>query len=301
MNEHRFPLGENSSFASFHPIVTFVFFCAVILITMFSMSPVFLTLTFMASGAYATLLGGWKTARIHLFFAIPVLLITMVVNPLTNHQGVTVLCYLNDNAITLEAILYGLASAVMLLSTVMWFSCFQKTITSDKIIYLFGRVAPVLALLIAICLRFVPLFLNRYHEIHQGQLGMGRNFKRRSILKRARLLAKEISILIAWSLEASIETSDSMEARGYGLRGRTSFHIFKFEKRDRNALILIGTLAVIVIVGCLLGANDIYYYPAIVFPASPLITLTIAGVYLLLLSIPILIDLKGETYEGSGH
>jgi len=289
-------LGEASTFGSFHPIVTFLYFSSVILITMFSKSPVFLALTFLAGFLYSILLGGWKTARFNLIFAIPVLLITMIINPLSNHQGVTVLFYLNYNPITLEAVLYGLASAVMLVSMMMWFSCFSKIITSDKIIYLFGRIAPVLALLFSMCFRFVPLFKTRYREIHEGQKGMGRQFPKKSLIKKARLFAKELSILIAWSLEASIETSDSMEARGYGLRGRTSFHVFKFTKRDRNVLPFILIPTVIVAVGCFFGVNNIYYYPAIVFPSSALWTGLVAGGYLLLLALPIIIDIKGEYF-----
>ena len=149
MKSRYIGLGEDSKFASFHPIVTFVYFCVVVLISMFSMSPVFLVLSFFTGFGYSVILGGWKSIRFNLIFAVPVLFLTMIINPLSNHRGVTVLFYLNDNAITLEAILYGLASAAMLVSVVMWFSCFNKIMTSDKIIYLFGRMIPVIALLLS--------------------------------------------------------------------------------------------------------------------------------------------------------
>lgn len=294
MKNRYIGLGEDSNFASFHPIVTFVYYCAVILIAMFSMSPVFLALTFFSGFGYSVILGGKKAVRSHLMFAIPVLLLTMLINPLSNHRGATVLFYLNDNAITMEAILYGLASATMLVGVVMWLSCFNKTMTSDKIIYLFGRVIPVIALLLSMCFRFIPLLKARFREIHDGQKCMGRQFGKWEIIKKGRLLAKEISILIAWSLEAAIETSDSMEARGYGLHGRTAFHIFKFAKRDRNLLALILLLSVSVLTGCLLGVNNIYYYPAIEYTTSWQLTLPFAASYSVLLLLPIIIDIKGE-------
>ena len=287
-------LGEDSNFASYHPTVTFAYFCAVILFSMFSMHPFFLVLTFATSFTYSIVLGGWKAVRFNLLFAIPVLLITMVINPLSNHRGVTVLFYLNDNAITLEAILYGLASAAMLVSVVMWFSCFSRIMTSDKIIYLFGRIIPVIALLLSMCFRFIPLLKARFREIHEGQKCMGRQFPKKSLIKKGRLLAKEISILIAWSLEAAIDTSDSMEARGYGLPGRTSFHIFKFTKRDRNVLVFILILTGMITAGCLLGVSNIYYYPAIVYPAPWSLTILIGCIYFLLLILPIILDIRGE-------
>ena len=294
MKNNYIQLGEDSNFSSYHPLVTFTYFCTVILISMFSMSPVFLAMSFSVGLAYSIVLGGWKAARFNLAFAVPILIITTVINPLSNHHGVTVLFYLNDNAITAEAILYGLASATMLVSVVMWFSCFNKIMTADKIIYLFGRVIPVVALLISMCFRFIPLLKSRFREIHEGQKCMGRKYPRRALVKKGRQLAKEISILIAWSWEAAIETSDSMEARGYGLHGRTSFHIFKFAKRDRNALIIIAVMALTVLAGCFLGVNSIYYYPAVVDPSPWALTLPFACVYLALLVLPLIIDIRGE-------
>ena len=294
MKNNYIQLGEDSDFSSYHPLVTFTYFCTVILISMFSMSPVFLAMSFSVGLAYSIVLGGWKAARFNLAFAVPILIITTVINPLSNQHGVTVLFYLNDNAITAEAILYGLASATMLVSVVMWFSCFNKIMTADKIIYLFGRVIPVVALLISMCFRFIPLLKSRFREIHEGQICMGRKYPRLALVKKGRQLAKEISILIAWSLEAAIETSDSMEARGYGLHGRTSFHIFKFAKRDRNALIIIAVMALTVLAGCFLGVNSIYYYPAVVDPSPWALTLPFACVYLALLVLPLIIDIRGE-------
>ncbi len=294
MNEKYIGIGDNNEFSSFHPIVNFVYFCSVIIIAMFSMNPVFLVITFVTGFIYSVMLGGIKAVKFNLIFAIPVLILTMIINPLSNHKGVTVLFYLNENAITLEAILYGLAASAMLVGVVMWFSCFNKVMTGDKIIYLFGRVIPVIALLISMCFRFIPLLKSRFHEIHDGQKYMGREFSKREILKKGRLLAKEISILIAWSLEAAIETSDSMEARGYGLKGRTSFHIFKFTKRDRNLLIVIIALSLVILIGCSLGANGMYYYPAITFIAPWTLIIPMAISYFILLILPIIIDIKGE-------
>ena len=53
MKSRYIGLGEDSNFASFHPIVTFVYFCVVVLISMFSMSPVFLVLSFFTGFGYS--------------------------------------------------------------------------------------------------------------------------------------------------------------------------------------------------------------------------------------------------------
>ena len=52
--------------------------------------------------------------------------------------------------------LYGLASAALLSATLLWFTCYNTVMTSDKFIYLFGRVIPALSLVLSMTMRFVP-------------------------------------------------------------------------------------------------------------------------------------------------
>ena len=79
-------------------------------------------------------------------------------------------------------------------------------------------------------------------------------------------LLKELSILIAWSLEASIESADSMAARGYGLSGRSSFHLFKITVQDVILLIGIGVCGGVTVAGCFFGRTTIQYYPKLLVP-----------------------------------
>lgn len=68
------------------------------------------------------------------------------VNTLFTHNGRTVLFYINGLRITLEAFCYGLAAAAMLSAIVIWFMSFNLVMSADKLIYLFGKAAPVLGL-----------------------------------------------------------------------------------------------------------------------------------------------------------
>lgn len=287
-------LGEKNEFSSYHPLVNLVYFVFIIAITMFSVNPIFLAMTFAASWFYSILLKGKKAIKFNCIFMIPIILITTILNPMFSHNGVTTLFYLNGNPVTMEAIIFGFISAILLTSIIIWFSVLNVIIKEDKFIYLFGRIIPVIALTISMCFRFVPLLKNRFREITEGQKCMGRDFSTGSIFGRLRQFFKEVSILIAWSLETSIETADSMEARGYGLRGRTSFHLYKFTKRDLVMLVSMLILGVVTSVGCFLGKTDIYYYPAIYIPETDIFTVIVEIFYLALLILPILIDIKGE-------
>ena len=286
-------LGETGTFAGYHPAVNFIFFVFAIGITMFSMDPLFLAVTLTASWAWSILLSGRRAIRFNLLITVPILLITSVINTLFNHNGATVLFWLFGNRITLEAFLFGLAGAVMLSAVIVWFTSFNVVMTSDKFIYLFGKAAPVLALTLSMIFRFSPLLKSRYKEISMGQRCMGRHTETR-FLSRVRQTVKEVSILISWSLESSIETSDSMEARGYGLKGRTSFQLFKFTARDGRLLAWMAGLGLISAAGCFLGASGMDYYPTIVFHEFTLLKAVSLVCYSLLLTTPLIIDILGE-------
>lgn len=62
-----------------------------------------------------------------------------------------------------------------------------------------------------------------------------------------------LSILVTWALENAIETSDSMRSRGYGLKGRTAFSIYKFTKKDKGLLAVMAALFLVFATGCMNG------------------------------------------------
>ena len=117
-------------------------------------------------------------------------------------------------------------------------------------------------------LRFFPLLRKRFEQIRAGQKCLGRDARTKGISARLHLYGKELSILLSWSLEASLETSDSMSARGYGLSGRTNYHLFRFAGRDAILLILICLLGLMTIVGLIAAPETVSFYP-VYRPAKP--------------------------------
>ena len=144
------------AFSRCHPLVAFAFFALVLLLTMLVMRPAFLAISLLGAAAYGAYLRRrrfWRMWRTLL----PLLVLTAAVNPLFSHRGVTVLAYFpSGNPLTLESILYGLAAAALLCCAVLWLGCCSDVMTTDKFVYLFGRLAPALSLLLSMTLRFVP-------------------------------------------------------------------------------------------------------------------------------------------------
>ena len=216
-----------------HPAVSFAYFALVIACAMLLMHPVCLVLSTLGGGWYVARLLGGKGLRRHLLWLLPMALLAAAVNPAFVHQGVTILAYLpSGNPLTLESLLYGLAAGAMLSAVALWFVCVTDVITSDKVVYLFGRVIPALSLLLSMILRFVPRFVRRLRAVAQAQRHLGRDTQTGAPVRRVRSALRVFSIVVTWSLESGLITADSMRCRGYGLPGRTSFSLYRFDRRD---------------------------------------------------------------------
>lgn len=283
-----------SPFGTYHPIINFSYFCAVILLGMFLMHPVCLIISASAAAVYAIRLGGRGTVKFIFCFILPMIAAVSLLNPLLIHKGVTILTYLGDNPITLEAIAYGAASGVMFASVLLWFSCYNAIMTSDKFIYLFGRIIPSMSLVFSMVLRFVPRFKAQMKSISQAQKCVGRDVSDGSLPEKARHGLKILSIMVTWALENAIDTADSMKSRGYGLKGRTTFSIYRFDGRDSAAALAIVLLAAIVVLGAFLGICGASYYPSIDFAEQGPAAIVIYAAYFLLCFLPIILDIKEE-------
>lgn len=279
------------TFSTFHPVVNFIYFLAVIAFSMFFMHPVFLGISLVCSMIYSIYLNGGKAVRFNLLYMLPTLLFFAVMNPVFNHAGATILVYVNDNPITLESILYGFASATMFISVIIWFSCYNAVMTSDKFIYLFGRVIPAMSLILSMVLRLVPKFKAQIHVISNAQKCVGRDVSNGNVFQKARNGMKIISILTTWALENAIETADSMKSRGYGLKGRTSFSNFRFDTRDRTTLAILIVLIAFLLFGALAGENNIVYFPAVWIKPVSLLSVLIYFAYGALCLLPMAFNL----------
>lgn len=281
------------AFFRYHPIVNLLYFICVIGFGMFLMHPVCLVISMLCAVCYSALLKGKKGIRFTLCYMLPMLIVTALINPAFNHEGGTILLYLRDgNPLTLESIVYGVAAALMVMSSMIWFTCYNEIMTSDKFIYVFGRVIPALSLIISMALRFVPRFTSQMQVISNAQKCIGRDVSNGSVLQRMRHGFKIISILTTWALENAIETADSMNARGYGLPGRTAFSIYRFYQRDRYALSYLLCLGVYIMVGSLRKGLYFRYFPTIQGTAFNLYAVSLFIAYFLLCAMPIFLHVE---------
>jgi energy-coupling factor transport system permease protein len=282
----------SGAFAGCHPAVNMLYFAAVIAFSMFFTHPACLAISLLCSFAFAALLNGKKALRFSLVYMLPTLLLTAAINPAFNHRGGTILTYFSSgNPLTLESIAYGIAAAVMLITVISWFSCFNAVMTSDKLVYLFGRAIPALSLVLSMALRFVPRFKAQIKVISGAQRCIGRDVSSGGIISRARHGIKILSIMVTWALENSIETADSMKGRGYGLPGRTAFSIFRFDRRDAAMLAIIVFCSAYILAGAAAGGLYFRYFPTIKGTWAGLYPASIFAAYLALCAMPVALSL----------
>ena len=106
---------HRDTFSGYHPIINFLYFVLVLGFTMFFMHPGSLLISLAAALSYAITLNGRRMLRFSLAALLPMMLMAALINPLFNHEGVTILSYLpTGNPLTLESLIYGVAAALMI-------------------------------------------------------------------------------------------------------------------------------------------------------------------------------------------
>jgi energy-coupling factor transport system permease protein len=286
---------KRDAFSSYHPLVNFSYFAFVFAFSMIFMHPICLGISLVCAFIYSISLKGRCAVKFNFVFLLPMMLLTAIINPAFNHEGVTILTYLHTgNPLTLESITYGIAASTMLAAMICWFSCYNEIMTSDKFVYLFGRIIPSLSLILSMALRFIPRFKTRIKEVSEAQRCIGRDVSNGGIIERASHGIRILSIMITWSLENAIETADSMKSRGYGLQGRTAFSIYKFDRRDKKALISIFILGIFVLIGGILGGLKWRYFPTMKGVSLGIMSISLWLAYMGLCLVPVIIEREEE-------
>lgn len=276
-------------FKDFHPVVILIFFSAVIVFSMTVRDPICLFISFLMSAIFALITERGKALKFNLGFILPVMVITSILNPVFNHRGSTILAYLPwGNPVTAESLAYGVAAALMIGSSVNWFFCFNTFMDRDKIMYIFGRVAPFFSLLFSMILRFVPLCGKRRKEAYAAySLIYGKE-------KKMNREARAYLVTAAQSLERAVDTADSMKCRGYGIKKRNPVNLFKFEGKDAVCIAILSVSVMAVLYFMADKTLKFVYFPSITATEVSLRKIFAYTVYLLVFSFPVILQIRGN-------
>lgn len=246
-----------------HPAVNFLYFAAVIIGMITFQHPVFLAISFVCAVAYSIKRNHGK-ALIFDLVSLPLIAAFALYYSSYNHFGVTILRqnFIGNN-MTLESLVYGFVLGTVISGVCIWFSCVYSVFTTDKVVYLFGKVSPRLSLFLAILLRMVPRIKKEAKKINTAQQGIGRGVNQGNLFQRLRNGMRILSMLITWTIESLTTASESMRSRGSSLRGRKAFSIYRFDNRDRAYVITLFACLTVIFMSVLLKQTDILYDPRI--------------------------------------
>ena len=274
-------------FATYHPAVCMLFFLTAICFTFSTQQPVYVALTCIMASAYLVYLRGVRPFMRSLAMFIPMVLFVGILNSLFNAAGATSLWKWGPFSITGEGLCFGFAVGGMLAAVLLWFACYNEVMTEDKFTYLFGRKLPTISLMVSMISRWIPRMISRGNSIYDSQEALvgGYDQSKGGRVKRSIRMA---TVLTGLGMEDSVQTADSMCARGYGSAKRTSYARFKWHARER---IVLGVLIALIIVNAVLlvtGAGSFKYYPRIsaIEPLWGYLT------YALMLGLPFLVELE---------
>ena len=271
-----------------------IFYVAVIYGSIAFDNPVFIAISYLCAFAYSVKRNAKKALLFNLCLLPFVLIFTLYYSSYT-HFGLTVVQknFIGNN-LTVESFVYGLTIGIRVLSVVAWCESLFNVFSSDKVVYLFGRVSPLLSLFLTIILRLVPRLKLEAKKINLAQKGIGKGTNQGNILTRIRNCIRVFSMLITWMIGALIQSSNSMRSRGSKLRGRTAFSIYRFDNRDRAFVIALFCGVTLTAMGVILDIVKIYYDPVIILKPFDLLSVIIAIGYAFLCLMPLGLELWTE-------
>lgn len=275
-------------FEEFDPVAVTVWFFSVTGVAMFCGHPLLMAISLAGAVLFFVVRNGAKHGRSHLFFVL-LFAVLALANPLISHNGATVLFVVNDRPVTLEALLYGVNSAAVIVGVLYWFRSLTQIMTSEKVLCVAGTVSPKLALVMSMALRSVPMFARRAKQVSDSQKAMGL-YSEDNIIDDIRGHMRVFSIISTWALENGIVTADSMAARGYGTGRRSQLRRFRFTAAD--AVLMLVTLALLAVTAAAIAADSLAFtfYPRIDINVNGTLGICGAAAYGALVLLPIFVE-----------
>ncbi len=249
-----------------HPLTLFLNLMYAMLPAMFCMNPWIQLISFVGAVVLYVQVRESTRAKEWLWLVLFFVAVT-VIHPLFSHNGKTVLFYINGNRITLEACLFGAVTAFMMVGILVWCRSLSILMTGEKVVYLLGRISGKAALLCSMALRFVPMFGRQLVKTRQSQQLLGL-YKEGTFLDKLHAELRIFSAVVTWAFEHSMDTADSMQARGYGTGKRTQYTDYRIRFAD---VVLICAGALLVAWVCIMyagGSMTPTYYPEVCMPGG---------------------------------
>jgi energy-coupling factor transport system permease protein len=281
------------NFNRMHPLVLFTYYLGSVSLMIFMQHPIFLGAALLMIIVINFSEDKLKGLSRWLIFMLTTGMLIVILNPIFNERGRTALFEIFQHRITLEATVYGVMNALLIIGVMALFVSYNEIMSPNKLLYLFSKFLPQFAVLLMLTLRFIPLMKRRLAEISAVQSSKGLSMAHGRWTDKAKTGILYVQVLLTYSLEEAIQTADSMKARGYGHGKRSSYEFFIFKNRDLFGLLYLLVIFLLVLTGRMQGYGYLTIYPVMESVIVTPIELFILLFYLLFISFPLLVEVGG--------
>jgi energy-coupling factor transport system permease protein len=250
-------------FSRIHPMVSFLYYVVMMVLSMMLFHPICLLLIFSGGVAHSLVTVGmrdWhKWWKLFLYLGV----FTTLLNPFINNNGETLLFNTPWLSVTLEALVYGGIMSLSLWSILVLFLQYQYVIHAQKFMFVLGNIFPKWAFLMTLSIRFVQKLRVRFQQMVLIQQTRGIHSQKGSVMKRMKAAMHLLNVLVLSGLEEAFDTADSMKARYFGQEKRTSHLEYRMKTKDYFVLVGLLLLSIGVVIGWYKGQAQFHVYPVI--------------------------------------
>lgn len=183
-----------------------------------------------------------KKSLKNILWALPLAVFILILNPLFNHSGETVLFTVWGRNFTLEAILSGAYSALLIICTMLIFMMINFILSEEKFLYVFSRFLPKISLMISMIFRHFDILKKSYNQTKEMALVNGCLDEKAPLFARLKANAVIFEAFTSSALEGSIETGLSLVSKGYYSKNKTRMRKYSFALSDALFLLIESSL-----------------------------------------------------------
>lgn len=247
---------QRSALSRLHPVCSFTLLGSLFCLSFLTEDPLLGLLLGAGALLYFAVTCGFGFAARRLGLLLLLTAAIALTNPLFSHRGATVLFYLGQNPVTLEAVFFGVQSGLFLGDMLLWCGVFYRSVPLEAQLFVLGKALPRCTLVVTLAVRFVPLLIRRVRDVRLAQEA----FHPKTDLRHS---LSVLQTALALTLEECCEIAASMEGRGYGAGKRSSYSLYRFTVGDGAAALAVLTLFALTLAGVASDSLGFTCYPVL--------------------------------------
>jgi energy-coupling factor transporter transmembrane protein EcfT len=134
--------------------------------------------------------------------------------------------------------------AAVFVSALLWIMCFSQVLDFEAQLFLVRPVSGAVSLVLSMCARMLERFKAKIASMQDGRRGLGM-CAQGGFTARLRHAADIVGALSGWVFEDAMVAADSMMARGFAAKNRTSIRCYVMRAKDWYLLVvtILGVVA----------------------------------------------------------